>query len=307
MATSIRLTEAREQYVRSLRAQGLQERTVKNSQQVIGRGIALWGDILLTSITPGHIDSLFAHYAWKESTRNLYLSNLRAFFKWARTHKWMPKDECPTTGWRTLAVPEVMRTQIPLSEFRELMDAAPHPRDRAVVAMGLFTFMRGGEMSTLRICDLDLDSDELAMRRHKHPNHTYYDPTTRQIAVDHTVLASLRPTSMLLRPYTVIQRAMAALGYETYWEGEHTLRRSGARALADTLRDRGFDSALMRVSSMLGHKDTKITQHYIGWDLEKKQRNEDIAGKPMFPSLAETHEVIEFKPRDDDAGEAAHG
>lgn len=86
-------------------------------------------------------------------------------------------------------------------------------------------------------------------------------------------------------PYRVAQRGLAKLGYDTKQEGEHTLRRSGARALADRLRHEGTDSALLRVASMLGHKDIRITQHYIGWDTERDQRNELLAGQPMFPEL----------------------
>jgi extradiol dioxygenase family protein len=40
-------------------------------------------------------------------------------------------------------------------------------------------------------------------------------------------------------PYRVAQRGLKALGYSTLGEGEHTLRRSGARALADRLRAAG--------------------------------------------------------------------
>jgi integrase len=308
---------------------------VKNHSQAVGQATALWGDLMLTSITAAHIDSLFSHYGWKPTTRNLYLTYLQGFFAWARAHRWMPKDACPTEGWRAVRVPKVRRTRVTLHEFPALLDSATHPRDRAVLAVGLFTFMRGGEMSTLRVDDLDLDENLLNIYRHKtqqadtlpvsselhaemvrwlnwyradqgalrpnwyllpakNPNHTYYDPATRQIAVDLTKHASLRPTTLLARPYSVVQRALAALGYDTYQEGQHTLRRSGARALADTLREQGYDSALMRVASMLGHSNSRITEQYIGWDLERERRNEDIAGKPMFPTLT-TGTVTELR------------
>ena len=112
MATSIRLTEANEQYARHLRSQGLAENTVKNNTQVVNRAVALWGDIVLTSITHAHIDHLFSHNEWKESTRNLYLGQLNAFFKWARLHKYMPRDTSPTDGWRAIRVPKKDRTRI---------------------------------------------------------------------------------------------------------------------------------------------------------------------------------------------------
>lgn len=91
-----------------------------------------------------------------------------------------------------------------------------------------------------------------------------------------------KPQSHTYRP---AQRALEALGYPVLREGEHTLRRSGARAYADQLRSQGYDGALLRVASMLGHKDTKQTEHYIGWHLERQQRNEALAGKSMFGDL----------------------
>ena len=341
MGTSIRLADATEQYERHLRARGLSERTVRNSTQVLHRGRQLWGNLMLTSITASHIDDLFMHYGWKERTRNLYLQRVNSFFKWARAHRYVPKDASPTDGWRSIRVPKVDRTRVPVEEFPDLLDAAKHPRDRAVVALGLFTFLRGSEMRTLRIDDLDLDRDTLRIYRHKTkqsdvlpvsselhgemvrwlnwyradqgalrpnwylvpaktPNFTWYDHERKSIMVDTERPSPLRPSTILGKPYTCVQRALKALGYSTYGEGEHTLRRSGARALADTLRDRGHDSALMRVASMLGHSSTRVTEEYIGWDLEARQRNEDIAGKPMFPSLQQRHEVIELK-------EVAHG
>jgi integrase len=98
-------------------------------------------------------------------------------------------------------------------------------------------------------------------------------------------LAGLRPEQRIGHPYTIPQRALAALGYGTQQEGFHTLRRSGARALFDTLRDSGKDGALMRVSSMLGHRDTKVTEHYIGLNTERDQRNAMLQGEAMFPQL----------------------
>lgn len=119
----------------------------------------------------------------------------------------------------------------------------------------------------------------------KGPNPTRQNLVTHRLEVDTDTLARLRPTRPATHPYRAVQRALAALGYDTKGEGEHTLRRSGARALFDTLRDSGYDGALMRVSSMLGHKDTRVTERYIGLSLERTQRNEMIAGKILFPSL----------------------
>jgi hypothetical protein len=55
--------------------------------------------------------------------------------------------------------------------------------------------------------------------------------------------------------------------------------------MADRLREEGTDGALMRVASILGHQDLKVTQHYIGWDVEAEKRDEMLKGKTMFPSI----------------------
>jgi integrase len=325
MAKNVPLSEALTTYERHLRARGLAANTVVNHTQTIRRGIALWGDIQVSSITGAHIDSLFTHYGWAESTRNLYLSYLRAFFTWARRGRLMAREFDPTDGWRSVKVPKVDRFRVPLEEFNDLLDAAPHPRDRMVCAIGLFTFLRGSEIMLLRVSDVDLDANSLKVYRPKvkegdvlpistelhaelvrwfnwyredqgvvhqdwyltpakWPAKTGYDRETGRIFVTDEP-AHLKPEVPIHRPYLAVQRAMAELGYETHWQGEHTLRRSGARAMADTLRDMGYDGALLRVASMLGHSDVRITQKYIGWELEKELRNHAIAGKPMFPSM----------------------
>lgn len=325
MAKSVPLSIAEERYTRHLRARGLAENTVINNSQAVRRARQLWGDILVSSVTPAHIDHLFGHYGWKESTRNLYLSYLRQFFTWARRSGFMGKDADPTIGWRSVKVPKEDRLRIPLDEFPDVLDAATHPRDRAVCAVGLFTFLRGSEIRHLRIRDLDLDAGTLAVYRSKTKEHdnlpvsselheemtrwlawyradqgflqqdwylvpakwpakTGYDRETGKIFVTDEP-APLKPEVPIHKPYAAVQRSLVRLGYDPLGQGEHTLRRSGARALADSLREQGFDGALMRVAAMLGHTDVRITQRYIGWELEKEQRNTAIAGKPLFPTM----------------------
>lgn len=281
-----------------------------------------WGDISVSNITPRHVDELFHANDWKPATRNLYLGNMRQFFEFCRVHGHMRRDADPTFGWRNAKVERNQKLRVPVEHFNDLLDAATHPRDRAVIALGLFTFMRGSELQTLRIGDVDLARFELRMRRHKtkeddtlpisselarelttwlnwyeqdqkHLNQNWllvpaknpiiwrHDPVTHRL-VQSGIHASLRPMQRMTHPYRSVQRCLASLGYDTQGEGEHTLRRSGARAMADHLRTLGYDGALMRVASMLGHKDTRMTERYIGWELERTQRNEQLAGKPMF-------------------------
>jgi hypothetical protein len=92
------------------------------------------------------------------------------------------------------------------------------------------------------------------------------------------------------RPFThghrVVQNILDRVGFRSIkGEGGHTLRRSGARAYFDALAENGYDGALRRVQSMLGHTSSIHTETYLGLDVDRATRNEDLAGKPMFPGM----------------------
>ena len=331
MPRAIRLSEAMTDYRLHLQARGLGERTVKNALQPLNRAISEWGDLNTTSITGTHIDRIFRSAEWSPATRNLYLGNMRQFFTWCRRENLISRDFDPTDGWRNQRVPRIDKMRLPMEEFPDLLNAARHPRDRMICALGIYTFCRGSEIQTLTWENVDLARHSLGVYRHKTresdtlpistelaeeivrwqnwyrrdrheirgnwyltpskaPNPTRYNPTTRRIEVTGE-FATLRPDRVATHPYRSVQRALAVLGYDTRGEGEHTLRRSGARALFDTLREQGYDGALMRVSSMLGHRDTRVTERYIGLSLERQQRNEMIAGRIMFPGITASAEV----------------
>lgn len=325
MARTITLSQALDEYASHLRAKDLANNTVKNNTQVVTRAMAVWGDILVASIKPVHIDRLFQHYQWSPSTRNLYLGNLRQFLKWARHHGYMPRDFDPTFGWRSARVPNQQKMRLPVHEFAALLNTADHPRDRAALALGLFTFVRGSELANLRVNDLDLGNLTLDVYRVKTKDYdtlpvceelrvemvrwlNWYRQEQGQLIgswylvpskkpdlwanvdgrlVKMDTLAGLRPDQKIGHTYAIPQRALARLGYDVKGEGEHTLRRSGARALFDRLRVEQGTDALVLVSSMLGHRDTKVTQHYIGLEQEREKRNASLAGKAMFPGLGQ--------------------
>jgi len=99
------------------------------------------------------------------------------------------------------------------------------------------------------------------------------------------------PTMKLINVHRFAQRPLERLGVPmrgldgaSTMEGVHTLRRSGARALFDSLVERGEgDGALKKVSAMLHHKHTQMTQHYLGIRADEKELMDMLKGKPMFP------------------------
>jgi integrase len=309
-----------------LRARGLADRSVKNNIQVLNRWLDLVGDTNVDKINAAELDRFFGAGNWAPKTQNLYLSMLRGtFFPWCRRHGYLSPDADPTDGWKSVRAEHVEQFWLPVEEFPNLLDAAKNPRDRAIIALGLFTFMRGSEINSLRIQDLDLDRSTLNIYRFKTkqadtlpvseelgdemrtwlrhyqkmsdfslqpdwflapayaPLPMQYDPTVGLLQP--VGEARLKPTVKMGKPYECVKRALTELGYDTKGTGVHSLRRSGARALFDRLRSEGYDGALRRVSSMLGHADTKTTEIYLGLSLERQQRNELLAGKPMFPAL----------------------
>lgn len=332
--TKLRLSDAIDEFHRALEARGKKPRTIYNNLQPLHAALEIWGNIYVASIKPHHIERLFAGRRWSESTRNLYLSNLRGnFFAWARLHRHIPKDYDPTDGWRSVRVPKKERFWLPVEEFGDLLDAATCERDRAIIAIGLFTFCRGSEISGLHIRDLDFERYTVNIYREKtsqqdvlpmagelaeelriwlnwyenkmgglHPDW-YLVPSRMPLPMKQDEFGVLRPTGeepklrplqRYGKPYDGVKRAMARLGYTEKGHGAHDLRRSGARALFDRLRSEGYDGALMRVSSMLGHADTKTTEKYLGLGIERQQRNELLAGKQMFPAMRRDRKILQI-------------
>lgn len=98
----------------------------------------------------------------------------------------------------------------------------------------------------------------------------------------------------------VVQPALNDIGFATHdkdgkslYEGAHTLRRSGARALFDALSaDGGYDHPLRIVQAMLHHKSVTMTEKYIGVTADRRTRDELIRGKVMFPRRDENVLVL---------------
>lgn len=337
------ISTVKPEYELHLTARGLAPNTVKMNMQALNRWLDLVGDTRIDQITGSHIDRLFGSAGWSPKTQNLYLSILRGnFFAWCRRHGYMKRDFDPTDGWRNVRTESREQFWLPVEEFPALLDAAGGPRDRAIIALGLYTFLRGSEIASLRLQDIDLDrytltayrwktkqadtmpiplelADELRswLREYKRLMRFALLPewflvpakTALPMAWDHDAgmlqptgeEARLKPETPMGKPYECVKRALRSLGYDPLGTGAHTLRRSGARALFDRLRSEGYDGALRRVSSMLGHKDTKTTEIYLGLSLERQQRNELLAGKMMFPA-ARTADVVRLEARGGDRG-----
>jgi integrase len=318
------LSEAIAEFSAYRAAHGDAHNTVRNAMQILRKALSIWGDVPVHSIGPGHISALFSAHEWAPSTRNQYRSNLIVFCQWARACNYMGRDQDPLAGWGAVRVPEIERPRLTVEEFNAVLAAATHPRDRMIIALGIFTFLRGSEISSLTIQDVDFGASELLVYRIKTKQADrlpmssqlrdelvrwinwyrqdqgtlepgwYLTPAKERdewtsrgpgglVRTDRDV--SLKPTVKETKPYRSVQRAVRKLGWDTKGVGNHLLRRSGARTYADLLRTEGDSGYLMATASMLGHRDSRQTEHYIGWNTERNNRNERIKGKVMFPQM----------------------
>lgn len=327
---SIRLSDAVDEFLKSRAGNGFAANTIRNDRRTLLRFLTVVGNIYVKNITQRHIDEVMADAGTTQADASLNLTqtSLSAFFAWCRVRGHMRKDHDPLAGRRLRRVPKPDRRRVPVGQFPALLEAAEHPRDRMVVALGLFLFLRQSEIATLKIQDVSLANGEVRVVVHKTKGLDYMpisselDRELRRWLTIYTEATStayltpakhikqlirnpngtflrsvasdtLRPMRKISRVEEVAQRALNGIGFPTRGddgqslrEGIHTLRRSGARALFDELQGRGYDGALRQVSAMLHHSSVTTTEHYLGLDLDRKQRDEAIKGHALFPSLA---------------------
>lgn len=314
-------------YCESRDSQGMAHNTIRKDHRILLRIMAITGDMEVQSITSSHFDRVMAD----EAARGLsagYLNGYQAifskFFQWLRERELVPINRNPTGGRRYRKVPVVQRDYIPMHDFPAFLDAAgsnPNTghRDRAFVAAGLYLMLRASELVNLKVRDLDLLSGEVRVTIFKTndsdimPISSEFDEEMRKWLMVYSELAgpvqpdwylfpahrsidwstvALFPYNKISRPEDVIRRACKAFGFEaTGPVGVHLLRRSSARAAFDELVTQGYDGALRRVQAWLHHARSEMTEKYLGLQQDRKLRNRDTAGKPLFPSLAATNVV----------------
>jgi len=303
-------------YEKYIQAQGLAANTRKNRLQTLNHAKKVWGNPVIRRIKHSDVADYFdAHPDWAPKTRNLYLGAIREFFSFCRNTQIAPFDFDPTRGWRNVREPASERFWLPPQEFPYLLDSAEHPRDRMIVAVGLFALLRGSETRILSFGDVNLKTGNLHVYRPKTKQEVqlpivleleeefekYFKwvRATQGDIMPGWVLTPVRKANIFTGPgggcvpavemkmdtqyqhiYQPVRKAFVELGYDLPGKtGNHALRRSGARMLLDFFRQvEGEQSAVLRVSNMLGHKNLKDTLNYIGLDVEAEQLHVKLRG-----------------------------
>jgi len=272
---------------------------------------------------------------------NRYRSVLTTFFNYALLMRW--SDINPMDGI-SAARPDAPKTRLLLNagEMLSMLEQASNPVERIALSLGMNTGLRANDIRHLTVFDASLaggviqteirkthklDVKPITMELHKElvdwldiyadwtglsdrgelPNEFLLVPSYRSAApaerVRHVVL---RPLGMHTHPWRLVQRPLARMGYPTKGEGFHTLRRSSARALFESLRSEGDgrDHALMICKAYLNHASTVQTEHYLGLNQERTIRDALLKDKPFLSRLALAEQA---RVQDEPVKELAHG
>lgn len=319
---AILLYSAINEHLADLKAKGRTASTLANHHQALMHAVNAWGNVDCRDIREEHIGSYFTGRTWSAGTQMIYLGALRAFGQYLRRRSIWPRDFDPMDGWSIRGESRVERMWLTVPQMRQMLEAEPCPRNRALFALGIYTLGRAGEITSLTVGDLSLDHHSLVFYRHKTRQWDRL-PVCEELAEEMTrwlghyaaVMGALdpewllvpalgpqpmtgaaggrtfiptgkprrmKPTSRISKPSSLATTALKRIGFRQSGNGMHVLRRSSARAMFEQLRADGYDHALRRTASLLGHLHTSETEHYIGVDGERRARDEMLAGKRMF-------------------------
>lgn len=319
------LSDAIDRYLADRANKGAAPATVSGEKLSLKHLLTDIGNIQVSSIQPRHMDVFWArHSDWSPGTFNKTRAHLTGFFKWCQARAILGRFQDPLEGVRKRKSVPRNWLILPQQEWPALLDATTDPRDRALVAIGLYLFTRISETTALQWKDFDLQNHEATVFRRKtqtldvlpiceeleyelgvwklkyaevmgeHVKPSWYVIPAYSPALRHGIpgqkggwrvvtQGTLIPNRPMETASSRIKVALKSAGYPVQsGEASHTLRRSGANALYHELSERGHDRAIRMCQAMLGHSSIQTTEVYLQLNLDRKARNDLLAGKRMF-------------------------
>ena len=251
------LSDGIDDYLVLRSSQDFSRNTLANERGVLKRFLLVNGNIWTHQIEARHTTHYFEEAAKTRSPRSLQLDHtvLTQFFDWARKTKRLPLDMDPMIGRRRPKTRHKERDRIHVSKFDHLLDIAEaqDPRNRAVIAVLLYTLIRDQEAADLRVGDVDLDSGYLHVRITKShmedsmPICAELDEELRKWLTTYAASARrpLRPNDFLLprrqsAGLVKDERNDLIIGHEMFYDPERQIARVG-RVAASVLTDFGWE------------------------------------------------------------------
>jgi integrase len=321
---SLTLKTVKVEYIAFRKGSGRKPATILKDEQCLVALVTFYGDIPVDQIT--NLERFFSPERWSSPAyRNSHVSVFRSFFEFCRKRGYAPLNFDPMYGLEFAPNPAKDKKFIPVEEFPALLDAAQNPRDRIIIALGLYLFVRQGEITGLRVSSYDTDekrigvhvyktnqfdrmqvnselADELARwLNHYRKSSSFVSPSAYLVPPRTPTQGQLTymPTRPFSRPYRATQGALAALGWtddEIDGEGGHLLRRSGARALYFHLRDGlGIERSMALVQRRLHHANRAMTERYLGITAADSELDDLLLGKRMFAVPDSLADVLPFR------------
>jgi len=263
---------------------GLSPATVRSRCRVMYRLLAqLTPSDSLSDITIGKIDELLLGMvkggSCSRTSAQSYAGTLRSFFRYAEMRAWCRKGLAAA-----IAAPRVYsQTAVPAGpswdEVRQLIaessgDQPEDIRDRAIIMLLAVYGLRTGDLTSLRLEDIDWDHEKLLVRSPKNRQTRTY-PLARPVGdAILRYLQHVRPRSHHrelflthlppIRPFTRVNAAVAKrmrrMGLAIPHPGPHALR----HACATHLLAQGL--SLKEIGDYLGHKKPDATRIYAKVD-----------------------------------------
>lgn len=250
------LSDAVDDYLVLRGSQDFSRNTLANERGVLKRFLLVNGNIWTHSIAERHVTRYFEEAGKTRAPRSLQLDHtvLNQFFDWARKTKRLPLDVDPMIGRRRPKTRHKERDRLHVSKFSHLLDIAEaqDPRNRAVIAVLIYTLIRDQEAADLRIGDVDLDSGYIHVRITKShmedrmPICSEFDAELRRWL---TIYASESRRSLQPNDYLLPRRQSGGLvkdegglitGHEMFYDPSRPIARVG-RVARDVLKDYGWE------------------------------------------------------------------
>lgn len=261
---------------------GLSDATIEGCCQTVNR-FFVWLDetgVDLASVGITTIDQVIARYharGYCRSTIHLYAQQLRRFFRFAEQRSWckpgLADGIMPPRRYPGESIPKGLNRDEVIRLLATTEGDRPFDIRARAILMLLITYgLRAGEVSSLRLDDIDWEQEMLRVRCPK-PGRTHIYPLSR--SVGHAILRYLREVRpvqserklflTLKAPIKPLSRGVIKgivcvrldhLGVTGKRRGPHALR----HAAAQHLLDRGLSMKV--IGDYLGHRSVTATSVY---------------------------------------------
>jgi integrase len=299
------------------------------------------GDVHVSTLRATHIEAFFygdggLHETCQATTLANYRATMRSFLRFCERREWTLRTmEVLTSGLREKNTQTNRnRYRMTREEVLLLIEAAEHPRDRALIAFLANTGLRISEAVRMRVRDVAFNKSELyvylpktkeettvplsldlerelrewlrvyteevgTLKRSHYLFPVFHKPLfmTGHAQVPNRALR-VNPEGWISHPTYIIKNIAVKAGIELDpGDAWHTLRRSFARILYDDCVGQGHDNALRIVQAALNHKEVSTTERYLGLDIEKQRYAEMIKGKPFLTGNGDTAKIVPLDGR----------